>query len=298
MTPGLDLLPEGAEARARELEFFARSRVQGFLKGENRSRLKGASTEFFQHRAYAPGDDLRTLDWRVFARSDRLVTREYEEHTNLDLYLGVDASGSMGYPPAARLTKLRFVCHCAALLTYVLMRQRDRFGLAALGGRNGRFLPAGGGRKHWSAILRELAALEPAGETDLAAGLERLGARARRKSSVAVFSDCYQDPEPLLRALGTLQLQGHDVLLYQVFDPGEADLPFAGFTLFQDLETGKVDPADAPQIREAYRQVFREHVRQLKDGAHRYGIEFHSLAVGEDWDRVFAGLLWERVERA
>ena len=297
MMPGLELLPEEAAERAKELEFFARTRVQGFLKGENRSRFKGASTDFFQHRQYAPGDDLRALDWRVFARSDRLVTREYEEYTNLDVILGVDGSGSMAYPPGEPVTKIDFARRCAAMLAYLLNLQRDRYGLAVVSDKMLRFVAPRTGRKHLAEALKQLAAIAPAGETDLAACVRQLERRVRRKSVFVFFSDGYQDPDPFTRAIGGLQLSGHDVILYQVFDPVEADLPFAGFTLFRDLESGQVDSADAPQIREAYRTVFREHVRHLQDGCNRYGIEFHSIPVSSEWDKVFASLLMQRASR-
>jgi len=131
---GEHLLTPDAAALAKELEFFARTRVEGFLKGQNWSWRKGTSTEFLQHRAYVPGDDLRRLDWRVYARSDRLITREYEEFTNLDAVLTIDASGSMAYAGRG-MSKIDFVRRCAAMLAYLLNAQNDSFGLAVVGER-------------------------------------------------------------------------------------------------------------------------------------------------------------------
>ena len=301
-----ELLPATAAARAKQLELFARTRVEGFLRGDNLSKLKGSSTDFLHHRAYIPGDDIRRLDWRVFARSDRLVTREYEKHTNLNVILAVDYSGSMGYEGGAPagsgapqgMGKIDFVRHCAAMLAYLLNLQKDRFALAALAQHVVRFVKPAKGRRHMAEVFRELAGRSPEGQTDLAACVTQLAHRVRRKSVFVFLSDCYQDPESLAKALGSLRLAGHDVVLYQVYDPAELDLPFVGFTLFRDLETGQVDPADPLEIRAAYQDVFRQHVLALADGANRFGVEFHSLPTSPDWDVVLAKLLHARAVRS
>ena len=289
-----DLLTPHAAALVKELEFFARTRVEGFLKSNNRSKRKGQSTEFMQHRQYMPGDDLRSLDWRVFARSDRLVTREYEEYTNLDVVIGLDASGSMGYG-TLELNKIEFCRRCAAMICYLLLGQRDAFGLTILRDRVAQYLRPQSSRKHLVEVLRQLVEAQPTGLTDFAVGVEQLLNQVRRRSVFVFFSDCYQDPDPLTRALGMLAVRGHDVVLYQVYDPAEAELPFAGFTLFRDLEGEGLDAVDPLEIRRAYRDVFAEHTLRIKEGTSRFGTEFHSIPVSGDWDEVLAGLLRERL---
>jgi len=293
MTARSNLLTAEAAARAKELEFFARTRVEGFLKGQNWSRRKGASTEFLQHRAYMPGDDLRRLDWRVFARTDRLVTREYEEFTNLDAVLALDTSGSMGYAGEA-MSKIEFARHCAAMLAYLLNLQNDRFGFAALSARVTDFLAPSNGKRHLAELFRRMVSAAPAGETDMGACGAELLRRAGRKSVFVVFSDCFQEPAGLCRGLGMLRQQGHDVLVLHVFDPSETDLVFPGFTLFRDLETGQLDGADPMELREAYRDVCRAHSQALKDGLNSYGVEFAPLPVTAEWDVALAELLMRR----
>jgi len=295
--PENDLLTPRAAALVKELEFCARTRVEGFLKSTNRSKRKGQSTDFMQHRQYMPGDDLRTLDWRVFARSDRLVTREYEEYTNLDVVIGLDGSGSMGYASDG-LSKIEFCRRCGAMLAYLLMRQRDAFGLTILRDRVARYLRPQSSRRHLAEVFRQLVTLEADGLTDFAAGVDQLLGQVRRRSVFVFFSDCYQDPAPLTKALGTLVVRGHDVILYQVYDPAEEELPFSGFTIFRDLEGEGLDAADPLAIRQAYRDVFAEHVRRLKDGTARFGIEFHSVAVRPAWDDLLADLLRARTRLA
>lgn len=291
-----DLLTPRAAALAKQLEFFARTRVEGFLKGGNASRLKGTSTDFLQHRPYLPGDDLRNLDWRVYARSDRLVIREFEEQTNLDVVIGVDFSGSMGFENDS-LSKLDFARRCAAMLCYLLARQRDRFGFAALRDVPVHYSRPAASKAHMAEVFRQLVSIGAQGETDMASCVHLLRKQVSRRSVFVFFSDCYQPPEDLTRALGTLRMAGHDVLLYQVFEPAELDLPYNGFTQFRDMETGEVDAADALEIREAYRQVARDHMHALEAGTRRHGIEFHQVATTSDWDAVLAELLHARMAR-
>ena len=292
--PALGCLDPEIVASLGSMELRARAVVEGFLLGLHRSPWTGFSAEFSEYRQYMPGDDLRSLDWRVFARSDRLVTREYEEYTNLDVVIGLDASGSMGYG-TLELNKIEFCRRCAAMICYLLMGQRDAFGLTILRDRVVRYLRPQSSRKHLVEVLRQLVEAQPTGLTDFAGGVEQLLNQVRRRSVFVFFSDCYQDPEPLTRALGMLAVRGHDVVLYQVYDPAEAELPFAGFTLFRDLEGEGLDAVDPLEIRRAYRDVFAEHTLRIKEGTSRFGTEFHSIPVSVAWDEVLAGLLRERL---
>lgn len=290
---GASLLSAEAAARVKHLELFARTRVESHFKGGHRSRLKGHSTDFLQHRPYLPGDDIRGLDWRVYARSDRLVIREREEFTTLDVNIVLDCSASMNFGSGA-MSKFEFARHCAALLTHLVINQRDRVGIAFASDRVLSFIKPGSGGKHRAEMFRRLVAAAPAGQTDLAACTRELLQFAGRRSLMAFFSDCYQDPAALGRSLGILSRAGHDLIVYQVYDPAEADLPYSGFTLFRDLETGQIDPADPKEIRGAYLDVFRRHTHDLKSIATSYGVEFHPLPVTDDWEAAMAQLLHER----
>jgi uncharacterized protein (DUF58 family) len=288
-----ELLTPAAAARARQLEFFARTTVEAFMKGQNRSSLKGVSPEFMQHRMYMPGDDLRMLDWRILARTDRLVTREQQEFTTLDALVVLDSSGSMGYG-RGDVSKLEFARRCAAMLAYLLVQQNDRCGLAVFGTRLTRYLPPGGGRKHLAELFRRLLEAGAQGETDVAACAGQLLRQLSRRSVLMVFSDGFQAPEPLIRGLSMLSLRGHEVLFFQTYDPSETDLDFVGFTQFLDLETQTVDAADPMEIRQAYREVFQTHQQQLRDGLLRAGVQFYPLPVCTAWDATLADILRKR----
>ena len=286
------LVPEAA-ARARQLEFYARAAVDGFLKGQNRSRLKGVSPEFLQHRMYMPGDDLRMLDWKIYARTERLVMREQQEFTNLDAVLILDVSGSMDYGGAG-LSKAEFARRAIAMMAYLFNHQNDRYGLATVADRVTGFLPPSIGRKHMAELFRRLSAASAGGETDLAVCAGALLRNIARRSVFLVFSDGYQDPEPLIRGLSMLALRGHEIVFFQVYDNSETDLDFIGFTQFRDLETNQVDPADPAEIRQAYRQVFVAHQQRLRDGLLRAGVEFYPLPVVAEWDLALANILRRR----
>ena len=288
-----DLLTPSAVARVQQLERFARTRVEGFLKGPNRSRFKGISAEFLQHRAYVPGDDPRHLDWRVLARTDRLVTREFEEFTNADIILALDFSGSMAWEHAP-LPKSEFLLHCAAMLAWLANSQNDRFALAACGPALTGWLPPGSGKRHLAAAFHLLVSQPFTGEARLDHCVELLLRQLTRRSIVILFSDCYEEPEPLCAALGQLVARGHDVLVYQTVHPAEQDLAFSGFTLFRDLETGHTDGADPAEIRAAYRDVVAAHRLALHNGTAQHGIEFRELPVTADWDAALATLLHAR----
>ena len=287
------MLTPSAAARARQLEFLARTAVEGFFKGQNRSAFKGVSVEFFQHRMYMPGDDIRLLDWRILARTDRLVIREQQEFTNLDAIFALDVSGSMAYGREG-LTKGEFARRCIAMLAFVLNRQNDRFGMALFSDKLSAFLPPSSGRAHMSELCRRLVAAPEGGETDVAACGSLLVRRVKRKSVLFFFSDGYQAPDPLVHALSILALRGHEIVFFHIYDPSETDLDFVGFTQFLDLETNQVDLADPAEIRLAYRAVFHEHQRRLRDGLLRAGIEFHPLPVRAEWDAALAEILRKR----
>lgn len=289
------LTPEVA-ARAKQLELFARTRVEGMLKGQNWSRLKGTSIEFLQHRLYAPGDDLRSIDWRVSARRDRMVTREFEEFTNFDAILALDCSGSMDYQGEG-MSKIEFARHCAAMLAWLVNAQNDRYGLALFSDKVTGVLAPSNGRKHMAELFRRIVAHPVAGETDFTVCTRQMLKRVRRRSVFLFFSDCFQDPEALTKSVGLLRLQGHDVLFFHIYDPSETDLAFSGFTQFVDLETKQIDAADPMEIRRAYQDVWTEHADKLERGFARFGIDFCPLPVQPNWDATLARLLRERASK-
>lgn len=243
--------------RLAGLSLGSRFPIEGMMLGSHRSHLKGVSLEFSDYRAYVQGDDLRQLDWRVFARNERLYIRQYEQECNLRVYLLVDGSASMRYSDEERPTKFRFAAKLAAGLAYVTVFQQDSVGLTLFDTAVRAQLPPGSGAEHLRIVANRLADHEPAEQTNLAQTLHALAEKVRRRALVIVITDLFDDLERLRQALAHFRRRRHDVILYHVLDPAEIEFPFRGDTAFTDLETGELLPVNPREVRNAYQEQMR-----------------------------------------
>ena len=281
--------------RLRRLELFSREKVVGNRAGDNRSPLRGFSSDFLQHRQYFPGDSLRYLDWRVLAKADRLVVKQFEELTNAPLYLVLDASGSMGYAGRS-FSKLEYAIRCAAILVYIMHLQQDSSSLWVIRDRLCERVPEGSSRQHLHRLFSRLVSLEPRGETGFAAGFAQVETQARRKGIVVVLSDFMAEPAALAKQMGRLRLRGHDVLAFQIVDATERELEFVDFTRFRDLEDGEVLGADPLTIAAEYTRLFDQHQLRLREACLAHGLDFTVLSVSDDYDTVIGEYLRHRME--
>ena len=284
------LLPADAPATLGNLQLLAKQVVEGFRSGLHKSPHKGFSVEFKEHRSYVPGDDPRTIDWKLYGKTDRLFIREHEQETNLRATLLVDCSGSMAYGGSRSngLTKHGYAVRCAAALAHLMIRQQDGCGLVTFDSKIRKFIPPRVRPKHLTAILSELASTKPGAETDLSDVFHRMAAKLPRRGLLIVLSDLFGDVDRLMPALAHLRHGGHEVVVFQILDPDELDFPFDRRTRFQNLEDAAdhhtVDPA---QVRRAYLErleVFREG---LKAGCGRQRIGLIPLTT----DRPYAEAL-------
>ncbi len=239
-------------AAVQGLGFRARLVVEGLFAGLHRSPFKGFSVEFSEYRAYQPGDDLRLVDWRAYARTDRYYVKEFEEETNLRFYLCVDASASMDYPAEAPLTKFEYAATLAAALAYLALSQRDAVGLATFAEGVGEIVPPRSSRQHFRAILNVLENAVPSGKTDLYATLATLAERAPRRGLFAIFTDLWDRRGRVLEGLRALRGEKHEVILFHVLDPREAAFPFRDVASFEDMESAETVELDGPRFRESY----------------------------------------------
>ena len=281
---------------AARLEFLARNVVEGFLSGRHRSRYRGASLEFAQHREYVPGDDLRHLDWKVWARADRLTVKQYEAETNLTGWLLVDCSGSMDYG-AEGLHKFDRARQLAATLAYVLLRQSDAVGVACFDQDIRREAPARSSKGHLQAVLHTLALAEPAGESDLGAALRKFAERPLPRGVVAVASDFLGDVDAIVHGLDGLRRRGHDVLALQVLHPDELEFPFAGLTKFEDCEGGPDETCEPRALRHEYLAALEAHQVALRRGCAACGVEHRLVRTSDPLDATLAALLRGRARR-
>lgn len=254
-------------ARIASLELLARVVVEGFLHGLHRAPHFGASTDFAEHRPYMPGDDIRRIDWRLFARTDRYHLKEYEAETNTGVMLLLDVSPSMAFARAG-IRKLDYARYLAASLAYLCHRQRDRVGLATFADGIVELVPPSA--KHLRAVLHALehATPPPAGHAGRGAALEATAAAlspvVQRRSVLALISDLYEEPEAVARALGRLRNRGNDLIVFHVLDPAEIEFDFDAPATFEDLEAGERLPVIPEYLRDAYRAQVAAHVAELR----------------------------------
>jgi uncharacterized protein (DUF58 family) len=238
-------------ARLGTIDLKARTIVEGFLTGLHRSPYKGFSVEFAEYRQYLPGDDLATLDWKVYARSDKHFVKKYEEETNLTCHMLIDVSKSMGYA-SGEVTKLQYASYLAGALAYLMHRQRDSFGLIAFDESIAALMPASARAGHLRAVLLALERLQLGAGTNVAKPLHDLAAAMRKRGMVILISDLLDEPAQVLEGLKHFRYRGTDVIVFHVLDPYELRFPFEQAARFRDMETEEEVMAVPGSIREDY----------------------------------------------
>lgn len=274
------LLDENELERFKNLIVFARTLVESRFQGRHKSPDLGNGGEFSEFLAYEPGHPVQAIDWRVFARTRKLVIRRYRQETDMDVHLIVDASGSMAYRGADREVKGLRASRIAAALAYLMMRQGDKASVTLFADRILDHLPAGGTRRHLMAALRSLVkpAHESEGRTDLPAALRECDRLLRRRGRLVVLSDFLgHDPEEIFDALSPFLHRGFEILLMQLNDPDEMTLPSAPLARFEDMETGESIEVEPEEIRADYRRRMLARTTAFADGAARRRIDFTAL---------------------
>lgn len=295
-------LPPETLAKMSRCELLARGIVEGFVSGKHKSPFKGFSVEFAEHRQYAPGDDLRNLDWRVLARKDRYYIKQYIEETNLRATLLLDASGSMAYAgdaAAARgdrpLSKFAYAQHIAAMLGYLLIGQQDAAGLATFDTALRTYLPARARASQVRSILETLDRTEPGGETGLADIFHDIAERIPRRGLVVILSDLYDDAEALVKALHHFRYRRHEVLLFHIVAEEELTFPFDSYTKFRDLEqAGNLLPIDPRTIQSAYLERIGRFMREIESACGRMKIDYVRMNTRVPYDEALAEYLAKR----
>ena len=257
------LLDPGVVLQLRDLSFVARSVVNGFVAGQHKSRHLGTSVDFAEHRPYSLGDDIRRIDWRLFARTDRYFVKQFEADSNASFLIALDISKSMRYGSTG-ITKLDYARGLAACLAYLAASQKDRVGLMTFDQEVREFIPPRGGRL--DDVLRALNDLpEPRGPGVLGPPLGRAAEASRRAGIVVLLSDLYEEPDAARDAIRALQYRGSEVVVLHILDPAERTFPFDDVATFEDLETGDLVPADPDKIRSEYQALMEKHIETLRE---------------------------------
>jgi uncharacterized protein (DUF58 family) len=284
-------------ARLGSMELKARTVVEGFIAGLHRSPYRGFSVEFAEYREYIPGDDLSTLDWKVFARSDRHYVRKFEEDTNLDCHLVVDVSASMAYRGGSAMSKLEYAGVLAASCAYLMHRQRDAIGLIAFDDEIRERIPASSRRGHLHRIFHALQRVQAGRRSDLERPLRRLAEAMTKRGLVIAISDLLDDRESVVRAIRQLRVRGTDVIVFQVLDPDELRFPFTHPARFRDVETADEVTADPARARSQYLQALEELRAYYSRHLRGSGIDFLTLDTSEPLDRALGAYLGARSRR-
>lgn len=268
-----DLLDPATVASLGDIEVTARWIVEGFLSGLHRSPRRGSSVEFAGHRSYQAGDDLRHLDWRIAARGDRLVVKEFEAETNLRAMVLVDLSRSMDWTgDPARLRKSDYARRLAAALALLLLRQRDAVGVASFDAATLAVVPPRAHRNHWRRVVAALTVAGGARASRAAASLDDAARMLRRSGIIVLISDLLSDDD-VLGSVRACRARGHDVMLLHVMDPAERDFPFSTEAVFVDPETASGTPAVPSEVRAAYRSTVHEVIDEWAEGCAAVGAD-------------------------
>lgn len=300
LTPGANLLDPNVLARIGNLEMRAKGVVEGFIQGLHRAPNLGASTDFAEHRPYMPGDDVRRVDWRLYARNDRYYVKEFEADTNTNFLVILDVSRSMAFG-----TKLQYACTLGACLAYFSSLQRDRVGLATFADTVVDYVPPSA--KHLRLVLHSLDHAErgvprqpAATSTRYRQLFQRLSDSVRRRSMIAIISDLYEEPDDVVAAVNMLRGRGNDLMVLHVLDPRERLFPFDRATNFVDLESGEQMPIIPDYLREEYRALMASHIETLGRRLGGHGVDYGQFDTSQPMDRALFKFLGarRRLERA
>lgn len=290
---GSSYLSPATLARLGSLELKARAIVEGFLTGLHRSPFKGFSVEFAEYRQYLPGDDLATLDWKVFARTDRHFIKKFEEETNLDCHLLLDVSASMGYA-SGEVSKLQYGSYLAAALAYLMHRQRDAVGLIAFDDQIRKMRPPSARPGQLSALLVTLDRLQLGARTDVAKPLNDLAEAIHKRGLVVLISDLLDDATRVIEGLRHFRYRGTEVIVFHVLDSAELRFPFERTARFRDVETREEVMAVPDAVRENYLRAVTELQERYRRELRLAGIDYVALDTSEPLDPALMAYLMAR----
>lgn len=281
-------------AKVGNLELIARLVVEGFITGLHRSPYHGFSVEFAEHRAYRPGDEIKYLDWKVFARTGKFYVKEFQEETNLRCTIAIDASRSMAFASKGNLTKYDYSSYLAAALSLLMIQQRDAIGLALYDKAIRTFLPPNSKPSYMRQILKTLEQNSPENETGTAVALNLLAEKIRRRGLVIVFSDFFDNPDEILNALKHFRHKKHEVIVFHVLDPRERDFKIGSSANFVDMETGETILTNPYQIQIAYQNAVNDYINYIKKECLNHQIDYNLIDTSTPYDQALSSYLVKR----
>lgn len=271
-----------------ELRGFA---VEGMVSGRHQSLWKGFSHDFAEHRPYVPGDELKALDWKIYARQDRFYIREYKAENVLTTHVLVDASGSMNFCAGGRQSKWEHACRLAMAMAYLTLAKGDAAGMMTFDVEPRQSIPPRASFRHLELMDSALAGGGPKGETNLSYVLEQAAARVRRRSLVILISDLLGDAEAIIKVIKAFKARRHELLILQILDPQERDFEYQGSAMFESLEGGPPLFCDADALRASYRREFERFLKGYEVSFHRCGAAYSTFFTDRPWEHALGQLL-------
>jgi len=280
-------------ARVARFDLKAKFLIEGFFSGLHRSPFKGFSAEFSDHRKYTSGDDIKDLDWRVYARTNKYYIKRFQAETNMDCHLVVDASASMGYGTRG-LTKLEYATYIAAALAFLVVRQQDSVGLITFDDAIRAVLPPRSKRKHIFRILKVLNDTHPGRKANVSEMLHKVAGMIDKRGVVVVMSDLLDEPHDVIDAFAHLHHDGHDIIVFHILDQAEAQFPFADARRFIDVETGEAVVTDAGSVRAGYLEALAQFIELYRSELFKRNIDFFHVDTSTSFDKALMRYLLRR----
>ncbi|HPM36804.1 MAG TPA: DUF58 domain-containing protein [candidate division Zixibacteria bacterium] len=281
-------------SKLKGMEMRARMVVEGFIAGLHKSPYHGFSVEFAEHRQYMPGDNIRAIDWKVYAKSDRFYIKQYEEETNLKAYLLLDCSASMAYHSGERIRKLDYAGLLCGALSYLMLRQRDAVGLVTYDRKIRRYIPPRSRSGHLHVLLNEIAAQAPSDTTDISSTLHEMADRIKRRGLVIILSDLIDEADKLISGLKHFRYNNHEVIVFHILDPRERDFAFPREAVFKDMETGEELTTLPYQIKKDYAKAVAAFSSEIASACRQAAIDYHPIDTAMPFDKALYAFLSKR----
>ncbi len=279
--------------KLKGMELKARMVVEGFIAGLHKSPYHGFSVEFAEHRQYMPGDNIRDIDWKVYAKSDRYYIKQYEEETNLKGYLLVDCSASMAYKSDG-VSKLDYASLLAASLSFLMLKQRDAVGLVTFDEAIRRYIPPRSRSGQLHLLLQELASQTASDKTDIADTLHEMAERITRRGLIVIMSDLLDEPSKIISGLKHFRHKHHEIILFHILDPRERDFAFPSEAVFKDMETGEELTTLPWQIRKHYQKATSDFSDYIASECRQSRIDYHLIDTSVPFDTALYAFLAKR----
>ena len=289
--PGARFVDPKILARIGNLELLARTVVDGFINGLHRAPFFGASIDFAEHRGYVAGDDIRRVDWRLYARTDRYYVKQYEADTNTNFTVLLDISKSMQFTSGG-VTKLEYGQFLAACLAFLAQRQRDRVGIITFDDAIVTHVPPSA--KHFNVVLLTLDRARAERPGRLSEPLKKMAEHFKRRGILLLISDFYDEPDGILEAIKPLRFLGNELIVFHVLDPREIDFAYDDASTFEDLETAEQMPVVPQSFRDQYRAMIQDHVNALTTRFSEQRIDYTLVNTAEPLDRALFSYLSSR----